>query len=37
MRNNGVAMLILNPAMLIAVAAIITSLSTFVWAVRRKP
>jgi hypothetical protein len=30
-------MLILNPAMLIALAAIISSLSAFVWAVRRKP
>lgn len=30
-------MLILDPAMLIAVAAIISSLSAFVWAVRRRP
>jgi hypothetical protein len=30
-------MLILDPAMLIALAAIISSLSAFVWAVRRKP
>jgi hypothetical protein len=31
------AMLILNPALLVALAALITSLSAFVWAVRRKP
>jgi hypothetical protein len=30
-------MLILDPAMLIALAAIISSLSAFVWTVRRKP
>ncbi len=30
-------MLILDPAMLIALAAIISSLSAFVWAVRRRP
>ena len=30
-------MLILDPAMLIALAAIISSVSAFVWAVRRKP
>jgi hypothetical protein len=30
-------MLILDPAILIALAAIISSLSAFVWAVRRKP
>jgi hypothetical protein len=30
-------MLVLDPAMLIAVAAVISSLSAFVWAVRRKP
>ncbi len=30
-------MLVLTPAMLIAVAALITSLSAFVWSVRRKP
>jgi len=30
-------MLILDPAMLIALAAIITSLSAFIWSVRRKP
>jgi hypothetical protein len=29
-------MLILDPAMLIALAAIISSLSAFVWAVRRR-
>jgi hypothetical protein len=30
-------MLVLDPAMLIALAAVISSLSAFVWAVRRKP
>jgi hypothetical protein len=30
-------MLVLDPAMLIAVAALISSLSAFVWAIRRKP
>jgi hypothetical protein len=30
-------MLVLNPAMLVAVAALISSLSAFVWALRRKP
>jgi hypothetical protein len=30
-------MLVLDPAMLVAVAALITSLSALVWAVRRKP
>jgi hypothetical protein len=30
-------MLVLDPAILIAVAALISSLSAFVWAVRRKP
>jgi hypothetical protein len=30
-------MLLLDPAMLIAVAALISSLSALVWAVRRKP
>lgn len=30
-------MLVLDPALLIAVAAEITSLSAFVWSVRRKP
>jgi hypothetical protein len=30
-------MLVLDPAMLIAVAALISSLSALVWAVRRKP
>jgi hypothetical protein len=30
-------MLVLDPAMLIAVAAVISSLSAFIWAVRRKP
>ena len=30
-------MLIFDPALLIALAALISSLSAFVWAVRRKP
>jgi hypothetical protein len=30
-------MLVLDPAMLIALAALISSVSAFVWAVRRKP
>ena len=30
-------MLVLDPSMLIAVAAVISSLSALVWAVRRKP
>ena len=30
-------MLVLDPAMLLAVAALISSLSAFIWAVRRKP
>jgi hypothetical protein len=30
-------MLVLDPSMLIAIAALISSLSAFVWAVRRKP
>jgi hypothetical protein len=30
-------MLVIDPAMLLAVAALISSLSAFVWAVRRKP
>ena len=30
-------MLVLDPAMLIAIAALISSLSAFVWSVRRKP
>lgn len=30
-------MLVLTPTMLIAVAALISSLSAFVWSVRRKP
>ena len=30
-------MLILDPAMLIALAALISSVSAFVWSVRRKP
>lgn len=30
-------MLILDPALMIALAALISSLSAFIWAVRRKP
>jgi hypothetical protein len=30
-------MLVIDPALLIALAAVISSLSAFVWAVRRKP
>jgi hypothetical protein len=30
-------MLVLDPAMLVAVAVLISSLSAFVWAVRRRP
>ena len=30
-------MLVVDPALLIAVAAVITSLSAFIWSVRRKP
>ena len=30
-------MLVIDPAMLIALAALVGSLSAFVWAVRRKP
>lgn len=30
-------MLVLDPAMLVALAALISSLSAFIWAVRRKP
>jgi len=30
-------MIVLDPAVLIAIAALISSLSTLVWAVRRKP
>ena len=30
-------MLILDPALLIAIAALISSLSAFVWSLRRKP
>jgi hypothetical protein len=30
-------MLVLDPVMLVAVAALISSLSAFVWSVRRKP
>jgi hypothetical protein len=34
---ESAVMLVLNPAFLIALAALISSLSAFVWAVRRKP
>ena len=38
MRTLGVVlMLVLDPSMLIAIAVLISSLSAFVWAVRRKP
>jgi hypothetical protein len=30
-------MLVIDPALLIAIAALISSLSAFVWAVRRRP
>ena len=30
-------MLVLDPVLLIAIAAVITSLSAFVWSVRRRP
>jgi hypothetical protein len=30
-------MLVLDPPILVAIAAVISSLSAFVWAVRRKP
>jgi hypothetical protein len=30
-------MIVVNPAFLIALAALISSLSAFIWAVRRKP
>ena len=30
-------MVVLDPPLLVAIAALITSLSAFVWAVRRKP
>ena len=30
-------MLVLDPAVLLALAAVISSLSTFIWSVRRKP
>jgi hypothetical protein len=30
-------MLVIDPSMLIAIAALISSLSAFVWAVRRRP
>ena len=30
-------MLVINPAFLIALAALISSLSAFVWSIRRKP
>ena len=30
-------MLVLNPALILALAALITSLSAFIWSLRRKP
>lgn len=30
-------MLVLDPAILIAIAALVSSLSAFIWALRRKP
>jgi len=30
-------MLVIDPSMLIAIAALVSSLSAFVWAVRRRP
>ena len=36
-RMESPVMLVLDPAMLIALAALISSLSAFIWAVRRKP
>lgn len=35
--SESPVMLVLNPALLIALAALISSLSAFIWAVRRKP
>ena len=35
--SESLVMLVLDPTMLIALAAVISSLSAFVWAVRRKP
>jgi hypothetical protein len=35
--SESLQMLVLDPSMLIAVAALISSVSAFVWAVRRKP
>jgi hypothetical protein len=34
---ESVLMIVLDPAILIAIAALISSLSAFIWAVRRKP
>ena len=36
-RSESLVMFVIDPAMLIALAALISSLSAFVWAVRRKP
>ena len=36
-RVESLVMLVLDPSMMIALAALISSLSAFVWAVRRKP
>lgn len=35
--NRRLALLILNPAMILALAALISAVSTMVWALRRKP
>jgi hypothetical protein len=35
--SESLVMLVLDPAVLIALAALISSLSAFVWALRRKP
>jgi hypothetical protein len=34
---ESLVMLILDPALMIALAALISSVSAFIWAVRRKP
>ena len=36
-RSESLVMLVLYPILLIALSALISSLSAFVWAVRRKP
>ena len=37
LRDSEATMLILDPAAVLALAALITALSTLVWSVRRKP